>query len=166
MGTLYELSEAIRNFKFEIDEETGEITNIDELNDIKMEFNEKNENIIRYIKNLDAESEAIRNEEKALAERRKSKENKIEWLKKYLAATMEINGKDKLEYTSGVASFRKSKAVEVDNEFVKWALLNNENQYLTMKEPTPNKTEIKNAITNGLEIPFARIIENKNLGIK
>ena len=46
---LYDISEELLNFKFMIDEETGEILNINELDNLKMAFNEKAENIIKYI---------------------------------------------------------------------------------------------------------------------
>lgn len=163
--SLYTISEELNNFNFEIDEETGEVLNIDKLNDLQMAFDEKAENIIRFIKNLNSECEALRNEEKALAERRKVKENKIKSLKGYLSSIMDFNGKDKLEYLSGVASFRTSKSVEIDDEFIAWAILNNCNDLIKYDNPSVNKTAVKEYLKNN-ECEFARIIENKNLGVK
>ena len=165
MENLYQLSEQLKNFEFDINEETGEVLNIDALNYLQLTYNEKAENIIKFIKNLNAEVIAIKSEEQALAERRKHKENKVKWLKDYLSGIMQQNGNDKLEFTSGVASFRKSKSVEVSPEFVEWAKINDKD-LLTYKEPTANKTAIKEQLQAGKELPFATIVENKNLGIK
>ena len=163
--SLYTISEELNNFNFEIDEETGEILNIDKLNELTMAFDEKAENIIRFIKNLTSECDALKNEEKSLAERRKVKENKIKSLKTYLADIMIYNNREKLEYLSGVASFRKSKSIEIDSDFIKWAI---ENQYVDLlkyENPTVNKTAVKEYLKSN-ECNFARIIENKNLGVK
>ena len=59
-----------------IDFETGEVLDEDKLEELQMSKNEKIENILLYIKNLNADAEIIKAEEKALAERRKAKENK------------------------------------------------------------------------------------------
>lgn len=161
---LYELNEQIQNFVFEVDEETGEITNLDDLNSLELTFNEKVENIIKYIKNLTADAEMLKNEENALYERRKSKEKKIDGLKKYLANAMEFYGKDKVEFASGVASFRKNKVVEISDGFIDWAK-ENATELLSFAEPTANKIKIKEYLqTNDCE--FARIVENKKLGVK
>lgn len=161
---LYNISEELLNFKFEIDEETGEILNINDLDNLKMAFNEKAENIIKYIKNLNSDIDALKKEEEMFAERRKSKEKKINSLKNYLSNIMIFNGAEKLEFTSGVASFRKSKSVSIDNEFIEWAKINN-TDLLKYKEPEVNKTAVKEYLKNN-ECEFARIIENKNLGVK
>lgn len=161
---LYNISEELLNFKFNIDEETGEILNINDLDNLKMAFNEKAENIIKYIKNLDSEAVALKKEEEMFAERRKAKEKKINSLKTYLSNIMIFNGTEKLEFTSGVASFRKSKAVSIDNEFIEWAK-NNNTDLLKYKEPEVNKTAVKEYLKDN-ECEFARIIENKNLGVK
>ena len=78
---------------------------------------------------------------------------------------MTLAGREKLDYVSGEASFRKSKSVEVDDEFINWAK-NNQDELLIYKEPTANKTAIKEAIKGGKEFEFARIVENNNLNIK
>lgn len=165
MASLYELSNDMANFDLKIDEETGEVINIDELNALQMSFNEKAENIIKFIKNLDAEVVALESEENALAERRKAKEKKIEALKNYLKFVMEANGNDKLEFVSGVANFRKSKSVKVGDEFMKWAKENG-TKYLLEKEPTISKSAIRADLELGVEVPFAEVVENKSLIIK
>ena len=50
MATLYEINEKLLNFEFEIDEETGEILNAGELDNLELARDEKIENLCLYIK--------------------------------------------------------------------------------------------------------------------
>lgn len=165
MESLYELSEQIRNFEFKIDEETGEVLNVDELNQINMKFDEKAENIIKYIKNLDAEAQALKNEEDSIKGRRQAKERKIESLRRYLSGIMQANDRQKIEFTSGVATFRKSNVVEVDDKFLTWARMSERSEFLNMKLDI-NKGAIKEALKNGEALQFAHLVEKNNLQIK
>ena len=82
--TLYELTEKMRGFELNIDDETGEILNADELDRLEMERNEKIENVCLYIKNLKSEADAIANEASVLRARKNRAERKIEWLRGYV----------------------------------------------------------------------------------
>jgi malate synthase len=64
-----------------------------------------------FIKDLDAEAEAIRAEEKRLAARRKTAESKASWLRQYLEKNMEPG--TNLKDPRTVISWRKSQAVDV-----------------------------------------------------
>lgn len=165
--TLYEIKEdilkAINNI--EIDEDTGEIMNTDALDDLQEQFSDKAENIALYIKNTNAEAEAIKFEEKRLSERRKTLENKAERLKQYLSAAMNEVGADKISTSKVALSFRKTSVVEVDDGFVDWAE-KNADFLLDYKPPTVSKTAIKDAIKNGSIIEHAHLIERKNLIIR
>lgn len=165
--TLYEIKENILQQinNLEIDEDTGEILNTDALDELSEQFEEKAENIALFIKNTNAEAEAMKREEKKLSERRKSLENKANRLKSYLSDTMLAAGKTKISTPKTELSFRKSKVVEIDSEFVDWAE-KNADFLLDYKEPTPSKTAIKDAISNGSVFEFARLVENQNLVIK
>ena len=105
---------------------------------------------------------AIREEEKALAERRKSLENKAESLKNFVNRT--LNG-NKFSTSKVAISYRKSTAVEVDDEFIDYAMKNN-NDLLTYKQPEPNKTVIKGMLQGGFDIPHAELVERNNMSIK
>ena len=83
---LYESENAIREC---IDMETGEIIDIDRLNELQMEREAKIENVACWIKDLKAEAEAIKAEKMALAERQKVAENKAESLKNWLAYALD-----------------------------------------------------------------------------
>ena len=131
-----------------IDEETGEIKDYEAFEELQMQKEEKIENAALWHKNLIAESKAIREEEKALAERRKSLEHRAESLKNFVNRT-----------------YRKSTAVEVDDEFIDYAMKNN-NDLLTFKRPEPNKTAIKEMLQGGFDIPHAELVERNNMSIK
>lgn len=163
---LYEISKSILACDW-FDEDTGEVDfeKKAQFDALQLSFDEKAENIIKYIKNLSSDAERIKEEERRLKERRERKENKAESLRKYLENMMKLSGVEKLDFTSGEARFRKSKPVEVEEEFIKWAKTN-ANQLLIYKEPTPNKTAIKEAILSGENVQYANITEKITLGIK
>ncbi len=165
--TLYEISENVLNAinELQVDEETGEVLNIDELDGLQTEFDEKAENIACYIKNLTAQAEAIKAEEKALSERRKSAQNKADRLKRYLSDNMQKLGKDKISSARAALSFRKSTSVIVDDKFIGWAV-DNADELLTFKDPAVNKTAVKKAIADGREFEHAHLETGLNLQIK
>lgn len=156
---IYEIDNAMFSL---IDEETGEIKDYEAFEELQMQKEEKIENTALWYKNLVAESKAIREEEKALAERRKSLENKAENLKNFINRTLDGN---KFSTSKVAISYRKSTAVEVDDEFIDYAMKNN-NDLLTYKQPEPNKTVIKGMLQGGFDIPHAELVERNNVSIK
>lgn len=156
---IYEIDNAMFSL---IDEETGEIKDYEAFEELQMQREEKIENTALWYKNLIAESKAIREEEKALAERRKSLENKAENLKNFINRTLDGN---KFSTSKVAISYRKSTAVEVDDEFIDYAMKNN-NDLLTFKRPEPNKTVIKGMLQGGFDIPHAELVERNNMSIK
>lgn len=156
---IYEIDNAMFSL---IDEETGEIKDYEAFEELQMQREEKIENTALWYKNLVAESKAIREEEKALAERRKSLENKAENLKNFINRTLDGN---KFSTSKVAISYRKSTAVEVDDEFIDYAM-KNDNDLLTFKRPEPNKTVIKGMLQGGFDIPHAELVERNNMSIK
>ena len=148
---IYEIDNAMFSL---IDEETGEIKDYEAFEELQMQKEEKIENTALWYKNLVAESKAIREEEKALAERRKSLENKAENLKNFINRTLDGN---KFSTSKVAISYRKSTAVEVDDEFIDYAMKNN-NDLLTFKRPEPNKTVIKGMLQGGFDIPHPELV--------
>lgn len=155
--TLYEISKEIENFEFKVDEETGEILNIMQLDEIMMARDEKIENIALWIKNLDAEATAIREEEKALADRRRSKERKIESLKNYIASNVEIG--EKFETARTRISFRKSQVVQIED-------IENLPVNFTKIKVEPDKMAIKTALKNGIYLEGCELVDNYSIQIK
>ena len=158
---LYEIDQAILDT---IDQETGEILDPVRLDELQMERTTKLENVACYIKNLEAEATAYKNEKEAFAAREKTAKRKAESYKQWLA--MVLNG-EKMITTRAAVSFRKSESVEIPNEelFVKWASEYNDS-LLTYSTPVPNKTAIKQALKSGIEVSGAALIEKQSISIK
>lgn len=171
---LYEISDKLVTLIEEgFDESTGEIYQTQEeldkaIDKCELDLDTKIENIGCYIKNLEAEIEAFKKEEDNLKKRRKTTENKIEGLKRYLNGYLSAvypNESDRAKWkfkTPKVAlGYRRSSSVEVpdieklDKNFVK-----------IKTEVSADKTAIKNAIKDGQEVVGAFIKENINLNVR
>jgi hypothetical protein len=163
MPNLYELNqdylEAIEVASLYAEESDGVLEDCiaNELNNIQLTLNEKIENTILFIKSEVALAKAIRDEEKALAERRKVKENRVERMKVYLGGV--LNG-SKFESAKGKISYRRSKSTELyDIEALP-------KEYWVTKDPEPSKTLAKQALDEGKVVPGARIVENVSIQVK
>lgn len=157
--TIYEINEQILNC---IDLETGEIVDIDKLNELELERDAKIENVACWIKELKAEAEAIKAEKQTLAERQKVAENKAESLKKWLAYALDGQ---KFKTSKCSISYRKSESVEVTEEGLN-NLMQEHNELLTYKAPEPNKKAIKDALKDGLNVEGVQLVQNVSTIIK
>lgn len=160
--SLYEINEKIMNFHYEVDEETGEILNFDELDELQMAREDKIENLCLYVKSLRAEASAIRSEEDSLKERRKAKENKADRIEEYIASN--LNGEN-FETARVKASFRKTESVNILKEdAVPDRFLNIE----VVRKPVKAeiKKYLKEAEAKGEEVPWARIDKSKKITLK
>jgi len=148
---------------FESDEELAK-----KIDEVQLDLDTKIENIGCFIKNLEAENEALKNEEENLKKRRATNERKIEGLKNYLngylTATIEDDNKRakwRFKTAKVILGYRRSKSVEVpdieqlDKNFVK-----------VKTEVSADKKAIGEAIKNGQEVKGAYIKENINLNVK
>lgn len=161
---LYEVSQEIANCVRLSDSEavditTGEVINIDYLEQLEMEKDKKIENIIKFYKNCLADAKAYKEEYQRLQKLSKTAENKAEQLKAYLGFC--LNG-EKFRSEDGLhqVSFRRSESVDVID--VK-ALPEN---YLRYKDPEPDKTAIKEVLKSGVAVPGAVLVEKQNVSIK
>lgn len=155
---LYEIDAQIESL---IDEETGEILDIEAFQALQMEREKKIENIALWIKNLQAEADAIQKERKVMEERERVTRNKIKALKERLNYI--LNG-EKFKTPKVAISYRTSKSVEVDDGFVEWAQVHAD-ECLKYKAPEVDKSAVKRLLLDGKEMP-ARIVERKNIQIK
>ena len=156
MAILYELESKIANFEFIIDEETGEITNADELDKIELERETKIENVALWIKNLNSDIEAYKREKESFAEKERVAKNKLESLKGYLAYA--LHG-DKFKTDRVNISYRKSETVQLADNF-------DNPKYLIPQEPKIDKMAIKKALKDGEEVKGAMLIEKQNIQVK
>ena len=107
----------------------------------------------------------IKAEESNLAERRKQREKTHERLKEYLSSTLQRIGKTKIETARNKITFRKSESVEIDEEaFKTWAAFNRDD--LLKFKSEIDKTAVKSALKNGVELPGAKLVTDQNIQIK
>lgn len=164
---LYELTNDYLALLEAIDnDEIPEEAIADTLESITACIEDKADSIACLLKNLDADIVAIKAEEARLAERRKAKEKSHERIKQYLSETLQRAGLDKIETARNRITFRKSESVEVDEDtFIKWAEVNRDD-LLTYSAPKVNKTEVKKALKDGIEIVGAELRIKNNIQIK
>ena len=133
-----------------------------------IELEKKIENIGCFIKNLEADVKALKEEENNLKHRREVAEKKIESLKKYLGGYLtacypndDDRAKWKFNTPKVVLGFRRSSSVEVED------LSKLDKEFIKIKtETSADKVAIKDAIKAGKKVVGAYIKENLNLSIK
>ena len=131
MANLYEIDYQLQMLEdYMVDVETGEILDEDSFNakfdEIQMALSEKIESSICFVKNLQADIEAFKTEEKNIAQRRKVKENLAERIKNRIDnyIRMKYTNEDGVVDTDGLnkfkmetprmkLSYRKSDSVDV-----------------------------------------------------
>lgn len=69
----------------------------DTLESLAGELEDKAVNVAKFLRNMEAMAEAIKNAEAAMAKRRKALENRAQWLKYYLKDSMERTGITEIE---------------------------------------------------------------------
>lgn len=147
---------------YSFDEETGEVLfDASNLDALEIAFTDKVDNVICYVKDLEALVKAIKDEEKALSERRKANEAKIERMKEYVAHSMQLREMSKFETSKCKLSFRKSQSVNVLDES------KIDGQYFTEKvEYKMDKKRILADLKNGVVVEGCELLEKNNLQIK
>ena len=155
MSSLYDIRQELLNC---VDTDTGEILDIARFDDLQMEYEEKIENIALWIKTLNADAEAYKNEKNAFAEREKKARNKAESLKRYLTDT--LNGR-KFTTLSVDINWRKSTSVEVDESKLPANWLRE-----VPASYVVDKVEIAKALKAGETIEGATLVTNNNIQIK
>ena len=156
--TLYEINEAIANFMADhINEETGEIEGIEELDALSLAREEKIDSIASYYKDTVAEAEAIRREVQALTQRKQRAVRRAERLKDYLRFSLDGNN---FKTPRNEMRFTKTKVLKISEDAVI------PEQYMRYKTPEVDKVNLKKAIKEGYEIDGVRIIDRLSLSIK
>jgi hypothetical protein len=118
MPSLYELSENIKQLEYlleQMDEEDATFVTVEQyLNSlIEVDLSTKVENIIKFIKNLEANAEMYKAEKQRLDKLEKSAKKKAEGLQNYLKVLLQSLGYDhknkkKIQTTIGNVSFKKN----------------------------------------------------------
>ena len=158
---LYQISDAIRQAldHIELDEETGEVLSADELHAVEAEASEKIEATALYLRELDAEAKAAKEEADRMLARVKSMQKRSDYLKAMLLNALHATGKVKTGRVS--VSIRTTQAVAIDEG------ANLPEAYTTVKHiVSPNKVAIKQALLDGVEVPGCHIEERESVQIR
>lgn len=134
---------------------------------IEIDFKEKAEAIGCYVKELQIEANALKEQEQIFKQRREQKERTINSLKEYILKEMKTVNVPKIDRPQAFISIRNNpESVQIINEkaYTQWALENNKD--LLKFKPEISKTNIKNAIKNGAEIPYCSLGRTQSLIIK
>lgn len=158
---LYEIAPALR-FALDdivVDEETGEILSSDALHAVEAQAAEKIEATGLYVRELQAEAEAVKAEADRMIARVKSMQKRSDYLKSMLLEALHATGKVKTARVT--VSIRTTKAVEIEEG----ASL--PEAYTTVKTTvTPNKVAIKQALLDGVEVPGCSLEARESVSIR
>ena len=155
---LYELSQ---NYLAVQDMELDEETLRDTLDSIEEAWEDKAENIVKLIRTVEADEQALEAEEKRFNARKKTEANKKQFLKRYLEEMMQLTGKTK--FKAGVFNIslqNNPPSVEVFDE----ALL--PERFLIEQPPKIDRAGIKELLKAGEEVPGAELKQTKGLRIR
>ena len=158
---LYEISDAIRAAldHIDVDPETGEILNADNLHAVEAEASDKVEATALYLRELDAEAKAAKEEADRMIARVKSMQKRSDYLKAMLIDALHATGKVKTCRVT--VSIRTTQAVSVDEG------ANLPEAYTTVKTTvTPNKVAIKQALLDGVEVPGCSLEARESVSIR
>lgn len=153
MGSIYDID---RELLALIDEETGEIADFEAFESLQMQRDEKIEGAACWIKELEYQAACIKEEEKALAARRKAAENRAKRLREYVGTAL---AGSKFETPRCKISYRKSVSLEIADG----AVIPEDYTHVEYKV---DKAGLKAAVKAGLEIEGVALVEKQNMQVK
>jgi hypothetical protein len=162
---LYQISDAYLADVRKLEElDLDEQTFLDTLESLSGDLEAKATATAMFVKNLEANAEAIKQAEKAMAERRRTQESKADRIRQYLLENMLKTGISKIDCPYFVMSVRKNPpAVDV--------LMADQipDEYFDIPEPLPpvlNKKRLAEDLKAGVVIEGARLTQGNSLQIK
>ena len=163
--SLYAIDERLRECLdlLMVDDETGEIIQdsvFDDIQELTIERDQKLEGIGVYLKELDAEATALKEEITALKMRYDAKVRKRDSLKAFLSNYLLGNQINKFETSKVKLSFRKSEAVDADEARVP------KKYFKKVIDYKLDRAGIKELLKAGKAVKGCQLIEKQNLQIK
>ena len=158
---LYEIPTKIRAALdgIDCDPETGEILSADALHAVEAQAADKIEATALYLRELDAEAKAAKEEADRMLDRVKSMQKRSDYLKAMLLDALHATGKVKTGRVT--VSIRTTKAVEI----AEGADL--PEAFQTVKTTvSPNKVAIKQALLDGVEVPGCSLEARESVSIR
>ncbi|PIH59083.1 siphovirus Gp157 family protein [Paenibacillus sp. LK1] len=164
MSKLYELGEKYRRFNHFVDAawDDEDMTEddlqmyIETLESIEDEVEVKVENIVKFMKNIEGDIEAFKNEEKRLEKKRKYLQNKFDGLKSYMQNTLEVSKIDKVN----AGTFKVKLQVNPPSiNIIDPAKI--PDTFKIEQEPKIDSKALLKAVKNGLEVEGAVLVNDK-----
>ena len=153
---LYEITDAY--LSLDEAEKTEEIIKV--LDGIKDEFDKKAENTVKVIRNFEADIQALRDEEKRLADKRRSLEKKKKDLKEYLYFNMERLNLRKVNAGIFDINIQKNpQSIKILDE----ATIPDKYKIASYRI---DKKTLKDDIKNGVEIEGAQLVQTEGIRIR
>ena len=163
MKPLYEIDAEILAA---VDQETGEILDTERLDALQMERETKLEGVALWIKDLRAESDAVKAEADKLNARKKALDNKIDGLKNWLLGAL-AGEKLKTPRCSVYQMHSQRLAVADEGKLIDiLQQMKTGDRFLRFQEPELRKDELKRALKDGLYLPGASLEETESVVIK
>ena len=163
MRSLYEIDQELLDC---VDMETGEILDTEKLDALQMERERKLEGVALWIKDLNAEADAVKTEADKLNARKKALDNKVAQLKQWLLYA--LNG-EKLKTARCNVYQTHSQKVVIDDEKALIDMFMTSpfgEKFLRMKEPEIDKNALRDSMKQGYEYEFAHLEETESVVIK
>lgn len=163
MFKLYELTEMYRNIQDLInDDEVGAEALVEALNKIEGDINSKAENIAKILRAMDGDIETLKTEEKRLANRRRTLENKHKNLKNYLETQFKAMKIDEVKTPLFTISLQKNPpSVNIIDEN-----LIPEDFIKTETITSISRRDILEALKEGEEVPGTELKQTRTLRIR
>jgi hypothetical protein len=163
--TLYQLTDQLLQAQNALaDSDFDEATIADTLEGLQGEVVQKMEGCIAISRNLESLAAQIKAAEEKMAERRKTLENRVEWLHGYVKGAMEASGITKIECPYFRATIRQNPAkvvIDALQEIPKGYL-----RYPEAPPPAPDKKAIADALNGGFVVAGAHLEYGKRLEVK
>ena len=163
MRALYEINQDILDC---VDLETGEILDTEKLDALQIEREAKLEGVALWVKDLKAESAAVKEEADKLNARKKALDNKIDGLKNWLL--MALDG-EKLSTPRCKVYQTHNQRVVIDDEKALVDMFMTSPfgvKFLRVKEPEIDKIALKDSMKQGYEYEYAHLEETESVVIK
>ena len=165
MASIYEITDDfLRIQEMMEDPELDPQTLADTLEAIEGELEVKAENYAKVMKNLEGDIAAIKAEIDRLTSKKKAIENNIKNMKATLQSVMEMTGKTKFKtdlFSFGIQKNAPSVVIDVED------VRDIPEDYLKFKEPEVDKTAIKAAINDGVDLSgIAHLEQSQSLRIR
>ena len=163
MRALYEIDHEILDC---VDMETGEILDTEKLDALQMERERKLEGVALWVKDLNAEAAAVKEEADKLTARKRALDNKIASLKAWLLWALD-GEKLKTARCNVYQTHSQKLAVADESELINAIqTLDEPERFLRFRAPELKKDEIKKAIKDGWTFVGASLEDTESVVIK